>query len=338
MKQLSSLLLVACVPLGLRAQCPFTPTVNPLNPILCPGESVELSTQVYDSYQWYVDGELVEGATGPTFNAQPYAEVSVEATLAGCTEMSSAAIVDGWVFLLPFVMHAGSEPLFIDGNGVSHHCMGDTVLLIMSYSENVQWTNGGVNVPGGTDDTLMVIQDGIYTASGAPGTCPNYIQQLGVDIEIAFENAIQPEILVDGEELCASPEGDAYQWYLNGAPLAGNTACITAAAEGSYTVDVTYDGQCSTPSLPYLSTNVGENTEADELRLFPIPAKDAVTIQWPANATNTTWDVMDALGRTVLKGNKGNGPVQRIDLSGVPQGRYWLRTNGRVPQVLQVVK
>lgn len=337
MKQLSALLL-ASLPIALSAQCPFTPTIAPATVILCPGESVELSTQEYDSYQWYADGQPIDGATAQTLTMQPYAEVTVEATLDGCTEESAPVIVDGWVFLLPFVMHAGAEPLFTDGNGVPHHCTGDTVLLIMSYSENVQWTRNGVEVPGGTDDTLMVMTEGVYTASGAPSTCPNYIQPLGVDIGIAFENTTQPVIAVDQEQLCATPLGDSYQWYLNGAPFAGNTACISATTPGSYTVDVSYDGMCSIPSMPFVTTSVAENAGADGILLFPVPARDAVNIQWPANATNTTWELMDALGRVVLQGSKGNGPVQLVDLSGVTQGRYWLRTNGHVPQVLQVVK
>lgn len=337
MNHLSSLFIVM-LPVALSAQCPFTATIVPVNPILCPGESVELSTEVYDSYQWYVDGQMVDGATGPTFTAQPYAEVTVEVTLDGCTEMSMGAIVDGWVFVLPFVETTGAPPLFTDGNGVQHFCEGDTVLLIMSYSENVQWTNNGVNVPGGTDDTLVVMTDGLYNASGAPSTCPNFIQFLGVDVPIVFENTIQPEILLTEDQLCASPQGDAYQWFLNGAPLAGTTACISATAEGSYTVDVTYDGQCSVPSTPYLTTSVHESGDAGHVLIFPVPARDAVNIKWPANAANTTWELMDAVGRVVLHGAKGNGPFQRVDLGSIQQGRYWLRTNGHVPQVVQVVK
>ncbi|MBL7952502.1 MAG: T9SS type A sorting domain-containing protein [Flavobacteriales bacterium] len=337
MKRLSSLLLPCLSTLAI-AQCPFTPTITPDGIILCPGETVQLSTEAYDSYQWYVDGTEVEEATAQNFIAQSYAEVTVEATLDGCTEMSAPVIVDGWVFLLPFVAHAGAEPLFVDGNGVPHHCSGDTVLLIFSYSENVQWTDGGVDIPNATNDTLMVMTSGAYSATGAPQTCPNYIQPLGLDVNLVFEQTVQPEIIVDGDELCASPQGDSYQWYLNGSPLAGGTACITAASEGSYTVDVSYEGTCSMTSLPYVATSVTENGAAGTVRLFPVPARDAVNIQWPAQATSTSWELVDGLGRVVLRGSKGSGTFQRVDISSLEQGRYWLRTDGRVPQVLQVVR
>ena len=221
------------------AQCPFTPTINPDAPILCPGESVVLSTQVYDAYQWYADGVAIDGAIGQTLIMQPYAEVTVAATLDGCTELSAPVIVDGWVFLLPFVVHAGDEPLFIDFEGNSYHCADDTVLLIFSYPENVQWTNNGQDIPGANSDTLVVTSSGNYSASGAPDICPNYVQSLGLQITVLFQPIIQPDIIPVDDQLCASPIGDAHQWYLNGEPLPGNAACIDGSAPGLYTVDVT---------------------------------------------------------------------------------------------------
>lgn len=326
------------LPFSAAAQCPFTPTIEPDAPILCPGESVELNTQEYDAYQWYADGFPIDGATAQTLTMQPYAEVTVEATLDGCTEMSAPVIVDGWVFLLPFAMHAGDEPLFIDFDGVSNQCDGDSVLLIFSYDQNVQWTNNGVEIPGANDDTLLVVATGNYSATGAPETCPNYISSLGLEIPFLFHPVVQPTISMAGDQLCATPAGEAYQWYLNGSPLAGNTACIDLLSAGTYTVDVTYAIDCSTTSAPYLSTRIEEVASTQRPLAHPVPANDVVTITWPSTSGHDAWELIDAVGRRVLSGNKGRQLTETIDLSQIPEGHYWLRSGGTIPVVLQVVK
>ncbi|HMC97050.1 MAG TPA: hypothetical protein VKG92_05340 [Flavobacteriales bacterium] len=105
--------LAALLALQVVGQCPFDPTISPTEVILCPNGSQLLSTQTYDSWQWYKDGDLIPGATAQTYlvsNNDIGSEFSVACTLAGCTEMSPAVLVDGWVFLLPYVIHGGDEP------------------------------------------------------------------------------------------------------------------------------------------------------------------------------------------------------------------------------------
>lgn len=335
---LSTLLLSTLV----SAQCTFTPTVSPSGLILCPFEEAALSTETYDSYQWYRDGEAIDGATAQTLAVSSEdggASFSVEATLDGCTEMSAAELVDGWVFLLPYVIHAGDEALYISGEGIQHNCEGDSVLLVFSYTENVQWFRNGAEISGGTNDTLLVMADGFYTAEGAPTTCPDFVMQLGVEVGVMFDEPVQPTISATGAgELCAEPEGDAYQWYLNGAPLEEDQACIQANAEGSYTVMVTYDPDCSIPSAPYLSTGLGLEDGLDQTRLFPVPAKDQVTVHWSTSDQRNTWELVDVVGRRVLEGRHDGTATHVIDLSRVPVGRYWLRSAGERPLVLEVVR
>lgn len=169
--------------LGAAAQCPHNPTVTPNNLIFCPNSgSDSLWTQSYQAYQWYKDGVL---QPGDTFQYRRVTHLdagsmfSVDATLNGCTERSPQVPVDGWVFLLPVVATDGLQfPL----------CVGDTLRLrlLPPYTINIQWTNGGVPIPGATDDTLLVTTDGDYSVSGAPEICPNFIQPLGVTLQYRF--------------------------------------------------------------------------------------------------------------------------------------------------------
>jgi len=225
------------------AQCPFDPTITPPAPILCPNDVVMLTTQVYESYQWYKEGIAVPGAVFQNLGVG-YVDAgytfTVLATLDSCSEMSPPVLVDGWAFLPPYVIHQGDQAV-IDSMGNAHHCEGDTVLLIFGtpYAVNIQWTNNGIAIPGATDDTLMVTTTGNYHVSGAPDICPNYIAQLGVVISLTFDPATQATIVPNGAQLCASPAGSAYQWYLDGAPIPGsNTPCVQASSVGVSTVEV----------------------------------------------------------------------------------------------------
>jgi hypothetical protein len=165
------------------AQCTHNPTVTPNNLIFCPSGGFDtLWTQNYQGYQWFKDGVLQVGDTlryRRVTHLDAGSMFSVDATLNGCTERSPQVMVDGWVFLLPVVATDGLRfPL----------CIGDTLRLrlLPPYTMHIQWTNGGVPIPGATDDTLIVTTDGDYSVSGAPELCPAFLQQLGVTLSYRF--------------------------------------------------------------------------------------------------------------------------------------------------------
>lgn len=329
----TTLTLAASIALSpLWAQCPFDPTILPDPVILCPGAGEVLTTQVYDSYQWYKDGQPINGAVQQThavnaFNDAGYS-FTVECTLNGCTEMSPPVLVDGWVFLLPFVMHGGDTEHGLGPNGELLFCEGDTLLLTLMppYDTNIQWTNGGVPIAGANDPTLVVTENGAYSVSGAPSTCPNYMQQLGVTIEAEFTAPAQPVITLNGADLCATPPGNSYEWFLNGQPIGGNTPCIVAGIPGAYTVFVDYGLPCQIVSEPFgTTTGVDERTGRAEVWVSPNPAMHSVRFQWPGTLP-ATWTVIDAAGRAIKWGEVKAQRTQDIDVSRWPAGTYTLRT------------
>jgi hypothetical protein len=212
--------------------------------------------------------------------------------------------------------------------GNAHHCEGDTVLLIlgMPYELNIQWTNNGIPIPGATDDTLVVTTTGNYHVSGAPAICPNYVAQLGVVIGLTFDPATQATIVPNGTDLCASPLGSAYQWYLDGSPIPGsNAACQPASAVGLYTVEVTYGVACTSISDPYATNSVPERDADRTLNLFPNPTRGAIRIGRDSEALTGNWSLVDGTGRAVLVGRFRGFGDEWLDLAAIPAGRYWLR-------------
>ncbi len=312
-----------------NAQCDFDPTITPSDLILCPNSQGELTTQVYDSYQWYKAGEPIVGATGPTLTVDAFNDAAymfkVEATLNGCTEMSPEVLVDGWAFLLPFVS-TSENYLFIDA-GTAVFCEGDTAWLVLMspYDVNIQWTNNNIPIPGATDDTLMILEPGNFHVSGAPSICPGFIQQLGVTVPIDFQAPIQPMIELSPESICAQPPGVAYQWYLNGLPVDGmDMQCPDSIGAGTWTVSVVYDPDCSIPSEPFIITSVEDELPgSDALTVSPNPANDLLNLH--SSSSIGDWTLLDATGRQVLRGDALHRTSATIDVSALCKGTYHLR-------------
>lgn len=185
---------MTCIHWSSYSQCPHDPTITPINPILCPNESDTLWTQSYDSYQWYKDGNLIPGETNQylVVDATNYvlSNITVEATDAGCGELSPSVLIDEWVFLLPFVINEGDYNFT---NGVYEVCTNDTITfeLGLPYDINIQWTADGNPI---TDETSSLIQITSsetteivnYNVCGSPSICPNYLQCLGVSLNVKF--------------------------------------------------------------------------------------------------------------------------------------------------------
>lgn len=234
MKKLSfviTLLILSMIGREGHAQCSFTPTVTPASVILCPNETDTLSTQEYDSYQWYKDGVAIPGATQQHHIVNQFADAGsyfkVNVTLSGCTEMSDSVLVDGWAYLPPFVIHDGTYTIN-PNDGSSLLCPGvDTMILTFSYPANIQWFKDGVAIPGATTNVLKVTSPGTYIVEGAPAVCPNNIATLGVSIDVAYITAhISPDDLIlcpNAVDTLSVDSGSNFQWYKDGLLLPGAT-------------------------------------------------------------------------------------------------------------------
>lgn len=114
----------------------------------------------------------------------------------------------------------------------------------------------------------------------------------------------------------------SYQWLLNDQPLPGaTTASITVTENGDYRVITENERGCTDTSDVYTVSNVGiEDVTglADQISIFPNPARDKVFIQAPAGVavTVTTID-----GKIMLE----QGSSRVLDVSAYPAGVYLLR-------------
>jgi len=224
---LCNLLFFSLIAFQANAQCAFNPTISG-DTLLCPNATGQLTTQVYDSYQWYKrplfggPAVPVPGATSQLLMVDYSNDAgfyfSVEATDSGCTEMSPEVLVDGWVFLLPFTIIEGEYT--IGGSGELVLCLGDTIFLIagMPYDTNLQWYDNGNPIAGANDDTLIVTTVGSYTFSGAPSLCPNFIQNQFIPSDVVVINCgsgIQ-EVQLQSLRISPNPATDLISFTLPG--------------------------------------------------------------------------------------------------------------------------
>ncbi|HUM46163.1 MAG TPA: T9SS type A sorting domain-containing protein [Chitinophagales bacterium] len=319
------------------AQCSFTPTVIPSQPILCPNATDTLWTQEYESYQWYKGNNAIAGATNQyqvVTQDDVLKQFKVKATLEGCTETSAAVLVDGWVFLLPFVIQSGDMGTFDPNTQSFVLCPGDIMILEMGqpYIENVQWFDNGIPIPGATGSIYQVTSPGSFTACGAPATCPDYQDCMLIPIDVQFSSTPKPVITLTNDTLFSTSAG-SYKWYFNGNLIPGATSIwYEPVLSGSYVVAITDNYSCSVLSEPFEFIATGTLTigkTSFSFSLFPNPAHEYLTVLTSNASADALITITDVLGRVVSK------PVQyssrsnsmELDIKGLPAGNYLVRIN-----------
>ena len=109
---------------------------------------------------------------------------SVEVTLEGCTETSPEVSIDA-LFFLPVTV-ASTGDFEIGNNGETILCIGDTMYFTLNlpYDKEITWFRNGEPIEGETETTLAVTTPGAYTVTAAPSICPDYIQSLGLLLDV----------------------------------------------------------------------------------------------------------------------------------------------------------
>lgn len=127
----------------------------------------------------------------------------------------------------------------------------------------------------------------------------------------------------------------AYQWYLNGAPLEGQTGyTIYPQTSGSYTVEVTDLYGCTVMSAPYDYVIMGAAAPArPAFTLVPNPATDLVRITGPTDRIRTI-ELVDPLGRSVAWRAVISVKDLIIPRNDLPAGLYTVRLMNADGQVV----
>lgn len=147
-----------------------------------------------------------------------------------------------------------------------------------------------------------------------------------VEYKVVSSLPIIPTITYNWPELISSP-APSYQWYVNGNLLPGEIfQTHTPTQNGNYEVEIDTLG-CKYKSALYAfgSFSIEEWIEKNT-RLYPIPAKDAIYIEFSEklNSENKGIEIIDILGNFVFK-EELNSTLNRVSVSQLQAGIYFAR-------------
>jgi hypothetical protein len=268
---------------------PSTPVITPSGPTtFCNGSSVDLVSGTASGNQWYLDGNLIGGATSQTYNATLPGSYTVIVTQSGCSSSASAPTV---VTVNP----APATPTITPG-GPTTFCTGGSVTLTSSSASGNQWLLNGNPIGGETNQQYVATGAGNYTVIVTASGCPS-APSTAVTVTV---NPIPATPIIGtsgpttfcagGSVTLTSSSASGNQWFLNGNPIGGATAQqYVATGAGSYTVTVTSSG-CPSPQSS--ATNVTVN---------PIPATPTIT---PGGPTSFCTGGNVALNSSSASGNQ----------------------------------
>jgi Secretion system C-terminal sorting domain len=198
------------------------------------------------------------------------------------------------------------------------------ITLTLSYSADVPHYVNATICAGNTyvfnGDTL--IYSGTYNDTlVSSGGCDSLVI-LTLDI---LPNPLEPYIVPSGDTLTAS-YAPAYQWLLDGNPLAGDTsAAIIAGHTGNYQVEITGPNGCKNTSAGYYEIMAGVNSTGSigNVNLYPNPNNGSFVIAFSDNALHAV-QITDARGRVVMTEENVTG-TKTFNLSELAGGVYFTR-------------
>jgi len=288
---------------------------------ICAGNTVALQAGIAPgiSYQWYLDGELLPGATSQTYAASmPGVHTVVAVSAEGCSADASNSIA---VTVDPLpnqpLITLTESPVFCEGSST-------TMVATADPGVTYQWIMNGENIPGATASQHTVSTAGEYTLviTDANGCSATAVEGPTVVVN-ALPNA--PTISLNFDVLSASGPG-TFQWSFNGVPIPGATnADLTATSNGVYTVTTTNADGCSATSDPFTVSSVGIVEAAGTgFNVYPNPNNGQFTIQLGGViGSSTLYTVHDATGRVVKQGSLVSTATV-VELPDARAGMYFL--------------
>ncbi|NQX92827.1 MAG: T9SS type A sorting domain-containing protein, partial [Flavobacteriales bacterium] len=168
----------------------------------------------------------------------------------------------------------GLEPIDTDFSAGPDQelCFGEDVVLIAVNSDGIsfQWSEGIQDGDPFQQDEGVETYEVIANIDGC-----EFIDDVTVEVLPPLET---PSVAFFGGELITNI-ADEYLWYFNGVLIPTLTEqTIIPIEDGTYQVQVVIDGCESSLSEPFTYTNILENDNKNEVKFFPNPASNILTV------------------------------------------------------------
>ena len=222
------------------------------NQTICQGNSVTLFATYSSnySYQWFRNNTPIVNGTLQTLVVTDSGSYTVRITSSfGCIKISDPRLV--------FI--GSGPPATITPSGPLTFCSGNSVNLVANAGTgySFQWFKYGNPIVGGTFQTLIVDNAGVYKVQITQGTAACSTKSAPVTVNVIAPPAATitpqgtPDVCPgDSTRLNANiGTGFSYQWYRYGNSIAGATSSFYYAKQaGTYKVRVTNATGCSRKS------------------------------------------------------------------------------------------
>jgi gliding motility-associated-like protein len=297
---------VATVTINPPAPTPVITAGGPTS--ICQGGSVVLNAGSAASYQWYLNGGIIAGATGNTYTASASGVYTVVSTnTSGCTSAPSTGIT--------VTVNAIPPAATVTAGGPTIFCQGGNVTLTSSAASNYQWFFNGTAISGATGQSYVAGSTGNYTVvvTSAAGCSAGPSAPTSVTVNPV---PASPLIKADGPTTFCKEDfvvlrttklpGITYQWFVNGAQIPNATAdTLWINTEGNYAVRLTNSFGCQSASSAIIQIKVPCTTGVYMPSVFTPNGdgiNDVVTPIVPGMAKFECFKIYNRWGNLVFEG------------------------------------
>lgn len=217
------------------------------------------------------------------------------------------------------------------------------VNAIASGTPNYQWYYNGSAIIGATQNNYSI--NGLNNTNAGAYICEITSSCAVINTDTAMVNlsSIDVSTSVSGATITAANiSGNSFQWLdCNNAyaAMTGNTSLdFTAAANGSYAVQVTSNGCVDTSACTTISTVGIEEFSNSSINVSPNPASSFIQLNIASINSAVTIQIVDLSGR-VLTQQITTKPITTFDITDFSSGVYFIRLmNGNKLSIQKFVK
>lgn len=311
----------------------ITPVLDTEGPVeLCttgPLLLTDITAEPGYTYQWYLDGVAISGATESSYLAEEAGSYTLTASNASGCSLTSEAVLFTQSLTEAEIDFAGSTTL----------CGGTIDLLTALISGyTYQWYKDGIAISGAVFPLYTADAAGSYTVEVTYGECiivSEPVVLVNSDLEAAITAEGSLDICETGSVMLSNTtvgSGFSFQWLKNGTPISGaNAISYTATDTGSYALIVSTLAGCTDTSLAlkvFSSCDAVHNLVSENSAIiYPNPGNGIFTLAVHSNMPGDEMKItIYALtGATVYAGDitlQQNDTQLVLDLSELASGFY----------------
>ena len=295
-------------------------TITPSGQILVCGSSnfsLQSNTGAGLTYQWYLNGNAINGGTNASHLPTATGSYTVKVTDAssGCSKISEPTVL-----VASFV----SQP-----TGSISSCNSQTLSVPAGSNNTYQWKKEGVNITSATSNTYTAVESGIYACTITNGSCNYTTSNIVLTITATSAPTAPTSQTVNAGSTLASlvASGSNLQWYAaatGGNPLLLNTPLVSGS---TYYVSQTING-CESQRIP-VAVNLSLATEENKLmdmKYYPNPVENILYLSSEENISKVS--VYDTAGKLVLV-KRFNSKSVSLDICKLTAGDYSVKIEGK---------